>query len=195
MYSFISGTVVGIGDGQIVLENNGIGYELSVSATTLAEAGHVGKRLQLWTYLNVKEDGITLFGFASKEEKEMFLKLISISGIGPKMAQQVLSGCDLKTLALCIATGDTKTLSKVKGLGKKTAERIILELQEKMGGMDVVNVAAAGDSGAEGGVVEDAVFALASLGFERAHALKVVCEVVKETQKLDEIVAIALRRM
>lgn len=195
MYSFISGTVVCVDDGQIVIENHGIGYQLSVTATTLADAGHVGRNLQLWTYLQVKEDGITLFGFSTREEKDMFLRLLSISGIGPKMAQQILSGCDLKTLALCIATGDVKTLSKVKGLGKKTAERLVLELRDSVGGMELTGVAAAGDTGASGGLVEDAVAALSSLGFDRAAVLRVVSEVVKETQKLDEVVAIALRRM
>src|SRR5574344_14047 len=102
MYSFISGRVVSVTEGVVVIENNGIGYEIAVGANTLADCC-VGKNMQLFTYLQVKEDVFALYGFSTQEEKTMFLKLITVSGVGPKMALQVLSGMALNSLIIAIA--------------------------------------------------------------------------------------------
>ena len=130
MYNYIKGTLVAAEPGRVVLENNGIGYELGVSGNTLADANVVGKEMKLYTYLYVREDVFSLYGFSRAEEKTLFMRLIEISGVGPKLAMQILSGYDLGTLTVAIATGDVKTLSKIKGLGKKTAELIVLNLRE-----------------------------------------------------------------
>ncbi|MDR3216589.1 MAG: Holliday junction branch migration protein RuvA [Clostridiaceae bacterium] len=193
MYAFITGTVAAVAEGQIVLENNGIGYALQVSNGTVFECGTIGKTLRLYTYLQVKEDLFCLYGFASETEKDMFLRLIGISGIGPKAALAVLSGCDVNTLSVCIATGDVKTLSKIKGLGKKTAERIILELREKV--VDDGLTTMFGESGASGGAASDAVSALIALGVSKAEAAKAVAEAAKKTDKTDELIALALKRL
>ena len=131
MFNYINGTVAHIFGNTVVVDVNGIGYEISATTRTLGNLT-VGQSAKLFTYLQVREDGISLFGFDTMEEKTMFLNLISVSGVGCKVAQSILSGIDSNTLAYAIYTGDTKQLTKVKGLGKKTAERLVLELKEKV---------------------------------------------------------------
>lgn len=195
MYSFITGRVVSATEGLMVIENNGIGYELNVSNNTLVNAGIVGKTLQLFTYMQVKEDLVALYGFSSMEEKGMFLKLISISGVGPKMALQVLSGLELNSLVLAIVTGDVKTLSKIKGLGKKTAERIILELREQVESNDFADTSIGGSAVSDKAVVNDAVFALVTLGIDKSNAYKAVVKAAERSDKLEDIITIALRSL
>lgn len=131
MYNYLNGEIVEIYGNNVVVDVNGVGYELGVSNFTLAEC-QLGRKQKLYTYLQVKEDGVALFGFASVEEKSMFLRLISVSGVGCKVALAVLSGMDSNSLAVAIFNGDTHLLTKIKGLGKKTAERLVLELKEKV---------------------------------------------------------------
>lgn len=131
MYNYISGEIAEIFGNNVVVDVNGVGYEIAVSNYTLAECSP-GQKQKLFTYLQVKEDGVALFGFATAEEKNMFLRLISVSGVGCKVALAVLSGMDTNSLAIAIFNGDTRLLTKIKGLGKKTAERLVLELKEKV---------------------------------------------------------------
>ncbi len=131
MFNYIHGEVAQILGSTVVVDVNGIGYEISATAPTIANLT-IGQKTRLFTYLQVRDDGISLFGFGTLEEKTMFLNLISVSGVGCKVAQSILSGIDSNTLAYAIYTGDTKQLTKVKGLGKKTAERLVLELKEKV---------------------------------------------------------------
>lgn len=131
MYNYFNGEIVDIFGNNVVIDVNGVGYELAVSNYTLGEC-KLGQRQKLYAYLQVKEDGVSLFGFASPEEKNMFLRLISVSGIGCRVALAVLSGMDSNSLAIAIFNGDTKLLTQIKGLGKKTAERLVLELKEKV---------------------------------------------------------------
>ena len=131
MFSYLHGEIVEYGNSTVVVDVNGIGYELAVSGYTMADC-HIGQKQKLYAYLQVKEDGIALYGFSTLEEKSMFMRLISVSGIGCKVALSILSGIDSNSLALAIFNGDTKLLTKAKGLGKKTAERLVLELKEKV---------------------------------------------------------------
>ena len=131
MYNYFYGEIVDVFGNNVVIDVNGVGYELAVSNYTMAEC-QLGQKQKLYAYLQVKEDGISLFGFATNEEKNMFLRLISVSGIGCKVALAVLSGMDPNSLAIAIFNGDTSLLTKIKGLGKKTAERLVLELKEKV---------------------------------------------------------------
>lgn len=131
MFSYISGQIVENNGAIVVVDVGGIGYELAVSAYTSADC-QVGQTKKLFAYLQVREDGVSLFGFSTVAEKNMFLNLISVSGVGCKMAQSVLSGMDSASLASAIFREDTKALVRIKGLGKKTAERIVLELKEKV---------------------------------------------------------------
>lgn len=131
MYNYLNGNIADIQGSNVVVDVGGVGYELSVSNYTLAEC-KLGQKQKLFTYLQVKEDGVALYGFATVEEKNMFLRLISVSGVGCKVALAILSGMDSNSLALAIFNGDTRLLTKIKGLGKKTAERLVLELKEKV---------------------------------------------------------------
>ncbi len=199
MYYSITGKVIFYEEGKVVLENNGIAYELGVSANTLSVFAKKGEIVTAYTYLKVAEDEMSLYGFYSKEEKAMFINLISVSGVGPKTALQILSGIDLQRLAIAIVNGDSKTLSKVKGLGKKTAERIILELKEKIaqvgGGDDGDSFFGllGGEDNSKDEVVNDAVLALVSLGIPKTDAVKAVAVARSKTDKLENIITLALR--
>ncbi len=131
MFSYICGQITDKDLNSVTVEANGVGYQMFVSDYTFSDCV-LGETRRLYTFLQVKEDGIALFGFSTKEEKSMFMLLTSVSGVGCKVAQAVLSGMDYKSLAAAIFGGDTKQLTKIKGLGKKTAERIVLELKEKV---------------------------------------------------------------
>ena len=194
MFGYIKGKVAEITEGTVVLENGGIGYEIICTAATVARLSEE-KEGVVYTYLQVKEDGISLFGFDTKEEKQMFLKLISVSGIGPKMGITVLAGMRIADLATAIATSDVKTLSKIKGLGKKTAERIILELRESVSKEELKT------SAKETAVPfatddEDAVIALMGLGFTGMQARNAVLSAKGLGAKtIEEVIAFALRSL
>ena len=196
MIAFIKGKVIDEFEGGVVLENNGIGYEILCSAALLAKLS-AEKEGGVFTYLQVKEDGLSLFGFDNKEEKRMFLKLISVSGIGPKMAMGILSGMRVNELATAIAMNDVKGLSKIKGLGKKTAERIILELRERV---SAENAAIAAEESFAAPVFtsedEDAIIALMGLGFsgiQSRNAVKTAKEQGAET--IQDVISFALKSM
>ena len=199
MYYSITGKVIFYEEGKVVLENNGIAYELGVSYNPLTSFAKKGETVTAYTYLKVAEDEMSLYGFYSKEEKAMFINLISVSGVGPKTALQILSGIDLQRLAIAIVNSDAKTLAKVKGLGKKTAERIILELKEKIadvgGGDDSDGFFGliSGEEGVKDDVVNDAVLALVSLGISKTEAVKAVALARAKSSKLEDIITIALR--
>jgi len=191
MLAFITGNVVSAREGSIVLENNGIGYELMVTNNTLSSLGLVGNKIQLFSYLQAKEDGICLYGFYCQEEKSMFLKLISVSGIGPKVALSVLSGTTLSSLAVAIITEDVKTLSKIKGIGKKTAERLILELKESISDKDTgedVPVATGLNKDSD-----DAVNALIALGISRSEAYRAVMASCEQAKSIEELISLSLK--
>lgn len=196
MIGFIKGALVDNSEGTILLENNGIGYEIAVSNTTLAQISGKGE-VKLFTYLNVREDGLYLYGFSTKEEKNMFLKLISISGVGPKVALGILSGIELNNLIIAIISSDTKTLSKIKGIGKKTAERIVLELRESL---DVDNNLLF-EGGSEDAIdtldkdTMDAISALRSLGIGQKEAVDAVKKAKAKASNIEELISIALRSL
>ena len=174
MLGYIKGNVLNATDGVVLLENNGVGYEITCSTAVYQKLleNNCG---EVYTYLAVREDDISLYGFINLEEKNMFLKLISVSGVGPKMGITILSNMKLSDLAVKIATSDVKGLSAVKGLGKKTAERIILELREKI--TADTKEQAQPDTDTEildDEANQDAIIALMSLGFTRAECVKAV---------------------
>ncbi len=131
MFSYINGEITEKECDRVVVDVGGVGFELFCSDVTLSQCA-VGECRRLYVYLQVKEDGMCLYGFSTLQEKAMFIRLISVSGVGCKMAAAVLSGMEVGALAQAIFNGDAKQLTKIKGLGKKTAERIILELREKV---------------------------------------------------------------
>ena len=131
MIAYLVGVVEEKSEGTLVLDVNGVGYELSISNNTLVSLPIEGETAKVLTYMQVKEDGICLFGFATSEEKAMFMKLITVSGVGPKMALNILNQFELKTLINCVVQEKEKELTQAKGVGSKLAQKIILELKDK----------------------------------------------------------------
>lgn len=198
MFYCISGKVIDYQEGKIaLLTQGGVGYELLVSNTTLQKFGKTGLECTLYTQLSVTQDDVRLFGFCSKEEKTMFSKLCSVSGVGGKIALQILSSADVSTLAVAIVSGDSATISKVKGIGKKTAERIILELREQIQESVSSLGVSSGKSNSEPviaqGVSADAIGALVSLGISKTDAYTAVAKAMEKTDKLEQIITLALR--
>ena len=193
MYNYIIGKVTYAMGNTLVVENNGIGYEIGVSATTLYECCTPGEIVKIYTYLYVREDTFALYGFSKLEEKTLFLRLIDISGVGPKLAMQILGGMDLNSLTVAIATGDVKTLSKIKGLGKKTAELIVVSMRDQVSA-DMASAISPLEKYADKDQSE-AVFALVSLGMSNTEAVKLVAEIAKTTSGLENIIREALKRL
>ena len=196
MIGYIKGKIAAITPEYALIETaGGLGFEVTCSYSAFASlAGK--KEGELYTYLQVSENGTALYGFSSPEEKNMFLKLITVSGVGPKMGISVLSGLNIADLATAIATSDVKRLSSVKGLGKKTAERIILELREKV----TAPVSGSSEKGAPAPVVyagdEDAVVALMTLGYSRAESERAVARARSGgASEIEDIIREALRGM
>ena len=198
MLGYIKRKVLYSSDGTVLLENNGIGYEVLCSGAAYAKLISDGQG-EVYTYLQVREDGVSLFGFVSLEEKNMFLKLISVSGVGPKMGITVLSSMNINDIAVAIANSDVKKLTAAKGLGKKTAERIILELREKVSAEGLSEKgAAAPEQPAEkiSDKEEDAVVGLMSLGYTRAESVRAVKRAEESgAESMEEIIMTALRTM
>ena len=196
MIGYLKGKILSLSQDTALIETGGVGYEVLCSASVMSDL--MGKdEGEVYTYLQVREDGISLFGFSSPAEKNMFLKLVSVSGVGPKMGIAVLSGMDINSLAVAIASSDVKKLSTVKGLGKKTAERIILELREKVTASEAPAPSKGGapvlpaDDGEE-----DAVVALMSLGFTRAESSRAIDRAKSAgASTIEEIIREALKTM
>jgi Holliday junction DNA helicase RuvA len=195
MYSFIKGEVVECNGNSVVIDCNGVGYDIIASASCVS-AVKVGEVAKIFTYLAISQDDIRLFGFVSAQEKNMFLKLTGISGIGPKSAIDILSGMDLPSLALAIYNGDVKSLSKIKGVGKKSAERIILELRDKMGAetQSETPVIPMKTEEVNLEVNMDAVTALMSFGLNKNEATQAVKKVQKEGMSVEQIIFKALQQ-
>lgn len=195
MIGYIKGKILNLTLETALIETAaGIGFELLISNSAFSLLSNA-KEGALFTYLQSREDGVTLFGFASPEEKEMFIKLISVSGVGAKMGITILSAMNVAELAAAIATGDVKRLTSVKGLGKKTAEHLILDLREKVS----LNSSIAEQSPAAAEVVkadEDAIVALMTLGFNRSESEKAVSRAKQNGAKeIEDIIRLALQGM
>ena len=132
MYYYIKGTLVQKSDNYIVVDANGVGYMIYTSLNSMQNTGEIGKKITIYTYLHVREDVMDLFGFTTIEEKNMFMHLISVSGVGPKAALSILSVTTPAKFALAVITNDVKTITKASGVGPKMARRDILELKDKM---------------------------------------------------------------
>lgn len=132
MYYYIRGTLVQKGENFIVVDTNGVGYMINTSLTSIANVGETGREITMYTYLHVREDVMELFGFTTIEEKNMFMHLISVSGVGPKAALSILSVVSPAKFAVAVVTNDVKTITKAQGIGPKMAQRVILELKDKL---------------------------------------------------------------
>ncbi len=195
MIAYLKGKILSIGAESAIIVTGGVGYEVMLSGAA-AQSLNGKTEGEVYTYLQVREDGVSLFGFVSVEEKNMFMQLITVSGVGPKMGIAVLSQMDINRLATAIATSDVKALTAVKGLGKKTAERIILELREKVGAIDTADSNSTVSAKVETVGNDDAMVALLTLGFTRAESVTAI-EKAKAAgaSTVEEIIMLALRSM
>lgn len=191
MIAYISGILKNKQEGEIIVDCNGIGYQIFVSVNTLSFLPVQNEEVEIYTYLQVKEDGVVLYGFSSMEEKQLFLKLITVSDIGPKKAMGILSGMSLSDLMIAIATSDVKVLSKIKGLGAKTAERLCLELKDKINVLGTVEYQEKEITS----VVAQAIETLISLGVNKTQASDIIKSVAKDEDTLEELVTHALQNM
>ncbi len=164
---------------EILLEVGGIGYTVNIPLSTFERLGEPGATIRLLTHLIVREDALQLYGFVSAEERETFRLLMSVTGIGPKMAQGILSGIGVSELQEAISRGDLSALTAIPGVGRKLAERLVVELRDKLG--KLAHVGGPGDAGVPGGSGnrEEAVLALISLGYNRLAAERAVAAAIK----------------
>ena len=187
MYAFIEGRVCEKTTNSLVLEAGGIGYQLNCSMTTLQEAPPMGEKMRCYTYLSVREDAMELFGFATKEEKQLFLSLTGISGVGAKTALGLLGAMPLRDLNLAILLGDVNALSRAPGIGKKTAQRIALELKDKVTQADINQPTGKTATPTSGAAADN--FA------EAIEARDALSHVEDKDAPVDELIRLALRAM
>ena len=188
MIAAVSGEVLSRRADHVVVDAGGVGYRLSVSNETLRTVPAVGERVSLHAHLIVRDDSMNLYGFATEDERELFLSLISVSGVGPKVAMAALSGGTSGELLRAIAAGDAKRFQAVPGIGKRTAERIIVELRERVAGE--LGEEATSPSGA-GSAREEARDGLVGLGYTPTEAERLLGSV--EGDSAEELIAAALR--
>ncbi len=188
MISYIEGKIIFRGEKFIIIKTGGIGFKVFV----LPDLNLENEEIKLFTYLNVKEDALTLYGFLDYKELELFELLISISGIGPKAGLGILSLADTETIKVAIVKNDASVLTRVSGIGKKTAERVILELKNKILISDIGDLE---DKSKEISEHSDAIDALISLGYNAGEAKNALSRISPEVKDVGERVRMALREM
>ncbi len=196
MYDYFTGNVVELTPTDLVLENGGIGYKIAISLTTFSQL-KVGDSAKVFIYHHVREDNEQLFGFISKEERQLFIHLIGVTGIGPASARVMVSSMNVEELSMAIITGDVNKLKTIKGIGVKTAQRIIIDLKDKIGkggGEDLSKLVSLSPSLK---VKDEATTALTLLGFNRGAVEKVLDALLKEKgdYPLEELIKLALKRL
>ncbi|MFH1801095.1 MAG: Holliday junction branch migration protein RuvA [Candidatus Omnitrophota bacterium] len=200
MYHYLNGKITEKTPTAAILDVNGIGYEVRVSLSTFSDLPGLGETVKLFTHFVVREDAQLLYGFATEEEREAFRLLISISGIGPKLAITLLSGVTLPELKRAIQEKNIPVLTAISGIGQKTAERVIIELKDKIGrpevsaGKEIVH-----DAGISDQMVEDSVSALVSLGYTKQKAKEAIQKTLKamlgKKPSVEEIIRAALKHV
>lgn len=198
MIATIKGNVIFTGTSHIVVECGGIGYQIFVTNEVLEKAS-VGSLIQLYTYLQVKEDGLALFGFSSPDEKRLFEQLLAVSGVGPKGAIAILSFLGTDQLRFAVVSSDAKQISKTPGIGTKTAQKIILELKDKVNLEDALREIPVSKSSATAALSPagtDAVMALTALGYSEAEAVGAVKQLgAPADADSDMILKLALKKL
>lgn len=197
MINYLVGKVISKNEGMLILENNGIGYEINISNTTLVQLPNLNEQAQIHTCLLVREDDMSLYGFATLEEKDLFNKLTTVSGVGAKSALAILSSQPYSHLVASIINGDATTIAKAKGIGKKTAERIVLELKDKMDAISAFNLRVTADDSdlVARQDVTDAIELLVSLGIPAGQATNLVKKYSNECKSAEELVSKVLQNL
>lgn len=194
MISYIKGIVTHLDEDFLILECNDIGYKIYMAKSSLYKINKNENKIKIYTYMSVKEDGITLFGFLDKEEADVFNKLITVSGVGPKGALSFLSSLSPKDIINAVLTEDIKTLSSPKGIGKKMAEKVVFILKDKF--KDTVICTESNDSSFNSNsVITETCEALISLGYTRSEALNAINSSYKNGIKTEELLKISLKYM
>lgn len=195
MLAFLNGILREKYEGMAVVECGGLGYEVYLTSSAFASLPEEDEQVKLPTYLLIREDEWLIFGFSSVEEKNLFLQLITVSGVGAKSAVQILSGVKQSDLVSSIVNGDTHIISSVKGVGKKTAERIVLELKDKLNPYEYVLPLFDDRGDADQTAINEAVVVLTSLGVSKQQATSIARRVAEPTDNAEQIVAKSLRNL
>lgn len=199
MIAYIKGTLEYVSESDIVVDNGNIGYSISVPVSVIENLPPIGSIVKIFTYLYVREDILNLYGFLHKEDLDIFKLLITVNGIGPKGALGILSTISPDDLRFAVLAGDTKAISKAPGIGAKTAQRLIIDLKDKLDLQEALEIKAghqASISTAAQNSKNEAVLALTALGYSQAEALKAVaaCD-VSDDMNSDQILKLALRAL
>lgn len=197
MIASLRGTLAGKSPTEVTIDVGGVGFALSVPLSTSEKLGAVGSTVTLLTHLVVREDALQLFGFLAQEEREVFRILLSVTGIGPKMAQGILSGISVSELRAAIARGNTASLTAVPGIGRKLADRLVVELRDKIGKLEGASHAGAGEGAPGAHQRSEAILALISLGYSRVAAERAIRAALQDTPSasasLETLVKAAIR--
>ncbi len=203
MIRFVRGILREVNEGLVVVEAAGLGYGIRVPLSVLPELPSIGQELQMYTYLSVREDAMELFGFLAAEDREMFVQLLSVSGVGPKGALGILSVLRPDALRFAIVSGDSKAIQAAPGIGKRTAERVILDLKDKVDAA-AISGTDAGGRGAEGtadfgkmrSAAQEAAEALVALGYSAGEAERAVSKVeLTDDMTADDVLKQSLRHL
>jgi len=197
MYSYLKGVLSDKFPTNIVVDCNGVGYDLFVPLSTYDKLPQTGSEVKILVHYSFNEsDGVRLFGFYTEEEKQLFRQLINISKVGPKLALSVLSGLSVDDLVRAVQIGDVKLISTIHGIGKKSAERLVIELKDKVG--DISTASSEGDfSDSDSDMINDAETALLTLGYKRFEIRKIISKLVKEQEyfKSEDITKAAIKAL
>ena len=201
MIAFLVGVIEEKGENSLIIDVNGVGYMLNVSTTTLTTVGQVGERAKVFTYMAVREDDVSLFGFSTQEERELFYQLITVSGIGPKGALSILSSMTVSDIQFAVAGADAKAFAAVPGVGKKTAERAIIDLKDKVDIIGAFEAKITSDlSGKKAApavtVKEEVLEALVSLGYSASNAARALDKMtITESTTTEQLLSDTLKQM
>ena len=201
MISYIRGELVALEEDKVIVDVGGVGYGIFMSGQAMGQLPPVGSKVKIHTYLNVKEDAMQLYGFLNRDALSVFKLLIGVSGIGPKAGLNILSCLSPEELRFAVLAGDVKTISSAPGIGKKTAEKLILELKDKMSIEDVLEQAAHGSEqskeieATDTGMQAEAVQALTALGYGSAESLRAVKKVSVDCASVEDLLREALKNL
>ncbi len=202
MYAYIKGEVVWIGDTGIVIDNNGIGYNITVPSSVTESGMGIGDEVKIYTHFAVREDAMQLYGFISRDDLTMFRLLLNVNGIGPKAACSILSGLSADDLRFAVLSDDAASIAKAPGVGKKTAQKIILELKDKVDLVDAFEQKAAhneerASANTDNNAETEAVMALTALGYSNTQAFKAVKNASKkqDVSSVEDLLKAALKEL
>ena len=197
IYAYIRGKLTYKDEAHLVLETGGVGYEILAGTRVLSTLPSLGEEVVLFTYFHVREDAQQLFGFLSQRDKAMFERLIAVNGVGPKVGMSILSVLSVEELSVALATSDARMLSRVPGVGRKTADRLMLELRDKIDNDELLQSVTSADQGAgtaSGSMQHEAVQALMSLGYSSIEARRAVDRVAGATD-VESLILAALKNL